>query len=228
MLIVDRLKKSYILPGNQEITVLNINHFQMNNHEKVGLVGPSGSGKSTFLNIIAGIVRPTTGIIFMMNTQIDQLPEAKLDHYRARQVGYVFQNFNLLSGYTALENVLIAMQFGNVISRNERRKKAIELLSQVGLDQRLHHKSGQLSNGEQQRVAIARALANRPSLVLADEPTASLDYHNAQQVSALLADACRVNGAALLLCTHDLELANKMDRIVNIRDLSDEYISEVG
>jgi len=222
MLQIDRLTKLYTMEGGQKVRVLNIRHFAMPAGEKTALVGPSGSGKSTLLHLISGILRPTEGTIQLLNRPLDRLREAELDRFRAKHIGYVFQSFNLLPGFTALENVLAAMQFGPALTRKERKARAVELLGQVGLGHRLHHRSGQLSHGEQQRVSIARALANRPALVLADEPTASLDSANAQQVFSLLTDACRDEGAALLLCTHDMELAGKLDRMVHIRDLSGE------
>ncbi|MFM1651671.1 ABC transporter ATP-binding protein [Brevibacillus sp. B_LB10_24] len=220
MLEIANLTKSYQLPGKEQIHVLNIARFHMNAQERVALVGPSGSGKSTLLNIIAGILRPTSGQIHLLDQQLERLPEAKLDRFRARHIGYVFQSFHLLPGYTVVENVLTAMRFGKTIPPKEQRQRAVELLSQVGLAHRLYHKPGQLSTGEQQRVSIARALANRPALVLADEPTASLDRDNAAQVFALLMETCRSNNAALLLCSHDLELAGRLDRMIHIRDLS--------
>jgi ABC-type lipoprotein export system ATPase subunit len=222
MLQIDNLVKSYKVEGGQKVTVLDIRHFAMQAGEKATLVGPSGSGKSTLLQMISGILRPTEGRIQLQGLQLDQLGEAELDRFRAQHIGYVFQSFNLLPGFTALENVLVAMRFGSALPRKERRARAIDLLSQVGLGHRLHHRSGQLSHGEQQRVSIARALANRPVLVLADEPTASLDSDNARQVFNLLTEACRDQGAALLLCTHDMELAGQLDRMVHIRDLSGE------
>lgn len=227
MLDLEHVTKSYRLPGNEFVDVLSIESFRMDAGERVALIGPSGSGKSTLLNIIAGIIRPTAGTIRILEQQLDQLPEPELDRFRARHIGYVFQSFNLLPGFTALENVLAAMRFGGIVPRREQKQRASELLAQVGLEHRLHHKPSQLSSGEQQRVSIARALANRPSLVLADEPTASLDVHHASQVFSLLVEVCRANGAALLLCTHDLELAGRLERIVNLRDISDAG-KEVG
>jgi ABC-type lipoprotein export system ATPase subunit len=220
MLHIENLTKSYPLPGKQQVDVLSIAGFHMEAGEKAALVGPSGSGKSTLLHIIAGIVRASSGSVKLLDKQLNGLSEAELDRFRARHIGYVFQSFNLLPSFTAIENVFAAMQFGKAIAHKDQRKRADELLSQVGLAHRLHHKPSQLSSGEQQRVSIARALANRPALVLADEPTASLDAGNAAQVFSLLVDACEQHNAALLLCSHDLELAGRLDRMVNIRELS--------
>ncbi|SFL82106.1 putative ABC transport system ATP-binding protein [Paenibacillus sp. 1_12] len=228
MLLLENVDKSYTIPGRQHVPVLHIPRFQMSSQEKVALVGPSGSGKSTLLHMIAGILRPTSGTIRLLDRQLESLSESELDRFRAKHVGYVFQSFNLLPGFTAMENVLAAMRFGQILPSKKHKERAAEMLDQVGLGHRLHHKSGQLSNGEQQRVSIARALVNQPALVLADEPTASLDYANAEQVAALLNDTCSSHGAALLLCSHDLELARTMDRIVHIRDLSQITTGRVG
>lgn len=228
MLLIEQLTKSYPLPGNRQVDVLNIPLLRLAAGEKAALVGPSGSGKSTLLLLIAGIARPSGGSIRVNGTQLELLGEAALDRFRAQQIGFVFQSFNLLPGFSAQENVLAAMQFGRVIPPAERRARAARLLTQVGLGHRLHHKPGQLSSGEQQRVAIARALANRPTLVLADEPTASLDRANTEHVFALLSDVCREHGAGLLLSTHDPELAGRLERIIHLRDMSAAEAKEVG
>lgn len=220
MLRLKQVTKSYPMDGNRLIDIVHIPYFAMEAGEKTALVGPSGSGKSTLLHMIAGIVRPTGGTIRLLGEALEEMGEAALDRFRARHIGYVYQNFNLLPGFSALENVLAAMQFGGCIPARERRERAETLLAQAGLSHRLRHKPGQLSNGEQQRVAIARALANAPKLVLADEPTASLDSGNKEQVFHLLMEACRQQDAALLLCTHDLELAYRLDRVVRMSELS--------
>ncbi|MEI7026373.1 ABC transporter ATP-binding protein [Paenibacillus sp. y28] len=224
MLLLEQVTKSYSLPGKQQVEVLNIRRFAMAAGERTALIGPSGSGKSTLLHIIAGILRPTSGTIRFAEQPLEQLSEAGLDRIRAQNIGYVFQTFNLLPGFTAQENVLAAMRFGRVIPVRQQKQRAKELLEQVGLGHRLSHRPGQLSSGEQQRVAIARALANRPALLLADEPTASLDSGHAEQVFTLLTEACAAAGAGLLLCTHDLELARRLERVVSIRDLSSSAI----
>jgi len=224
MLEIDRLVKSYPQQGGDPLRVLSIRRFAMAAGERTALTGPSGSGKSTLLHLIAGILRPTEGTIRMLGKTLERTGESELDRFRASHIGYVFQSFNLLPAFTALENVLVAMRFGTSLSRSDRKGRAIELLTKVGLGNRLHHRPSQLSQGEQQRVSIARALANRPSLVLADEPTASLDLANAMRVFELLTHACEEAGAALLLCTHDLELAGRMDRQVQMRELSEGEI----
>jgi len=221
MLEINNLVKSYPQPGKEPLCVLNVRRFTMAPGERAALTGPSGSGKSTLLHLIAGVLRPTEGTIRLLGQSLEQAGEAELDRYRAKHIGYVFQSFNLLPGLTALENVLAATRFGPAASRAEHKERASGLLARVGLGNRLHHLPNQLSQGEQQRVSIARALANRPSLVLADEPTASLDPANAERVFVLLDKACKEAGAALLLCTHDMELAGRMERHVRMRDLSE-------
>lgn len=217
MLHAQQLRKVYSLPSGEALTVLELEQFEMSAEEKVALIGPSGSGKSTLLNIFSGMIRPTAGTVQLHGTEITKLSEAKMDGFRAKHIGYVFQSFQLVPGFSAIENVILAMQFSNVIPQRERKQRGEELLNLVGLGHRLRHRPDQLSNGEQQRVAIARALANRPSLVLADEPTASLDYDNGQLVLGMLTAICEESGAALLLCTHDLSIAESMDRIVSLK-----------
>ncbi|MFC5652647.1 ABC transporter ATP-binding protein [Paenibacillus solisilvae] len=218
MLIIKQLVKSYSA-DQQAITVLDLPHLAIDPKQKVALVGPSGCGKSTLLNIIAGIVRPTSGEVNVLGTDILGLSETKMDTYRARNIGYVFQNFNLLPGFTALENILIAMRFAATIPAGNRKKRAIELLERAGLHHRLHINASRLSQGEQQRVAIARAIANKPSIVLADEPTANLDRHNAAMAVSMLKEMCRTQQTTLIVSTHDMELAGQMDAIVNLREM---------
>ncbi|MCI3919076.1 ABC transporter ATP-binding protein [Paenibacillus sp. TRM 82003] len=196
----------------------------------MSLTGPSGSGKSTLLHIIAGIVRPTSGEVEMLGRKVTSLNERQADAFRASHIGYVFQSFHLLPGYSALENVRIGMQFAGAVPKSERARRAAALLERVGLSKRMHNRPHQLSNGEQQRVAIARALANRPSLVLADEPTASLDAEHGAKVIELLFDICDENRAALLLCTHDADIAAMTSRSVRLRGgvLQQASIREVG
>ena len=164
------------------------------------LRGESGSGKTTLLHLIAGILAADGGSIEIDGVDIVGLPESRRDRVRAAKIGVIFQAFNLLQGYTVLENVFLGMSFG---PEGADRERARRLLGRVGLADRLQHFPRQLSTGQQQRVAVARALANRPRLVLADEPTGNLDGRNADQALALIADACREAQAALLLVSHD-------------------------
>lgn len=216
MLTVQNVHKAYALPGREPVTVLRLDSLTIAPGERVALVGPSGSGKSTLLNIIAGIVKPGSGCITLLDTDVTKLAGHRMDLFRARHIGYVFQSFNLLPGFSALENLQLAMKFAGKIPVRQRKDRAKELLDSVALGHRLHHKPHQLSNGEQQRVSIARALINEPELVLADEPTASLDYDNAQGIASLMTDICEARNTALLFCTHDLTMADRMERRVTL------------
>ncbi len=214
-------------PGRDTGKLLEVLHIQsltVHEKERIALIGPSGSGKSTLLNIIAGIIRPTTGSLRLYGEELTDLDEKQWDRLRTESIGYIFQNFYLLPGFSALENVLIAMQFAGILRGKAREERAKELLMRVGLEGRMHHKPHQLSNGEQQRVAIARALANQPKLVLADEPTANLDAANALAIIQLLSEICSEQGAALILSTHDVQLVPYMDRTVQLE--GGRYIEE--
>jgi ABC-type lipoprotein export system ATPase subunit len=173
------VRKSFAMPGGETVAVLDIEAFAVADGEHCALEGQSGSGKSTLLHVISGIMRPDAGRVLVDAIDLFQLDEARRDRVRADKLGLVFQQFNLLPGFTALENVLVAMTFG---SGRPDRARATALLGAVGLSHRLHHKPAELSIGQQQRVAVARALANRPRVILADEPTASIDAAHQQQV----------------------------------------------
>jgi putative ABC transport system ATP-binding protein len=175
------------------------------------LSGESGCGKTTFLNLIAGILQPDSGHLRLAGRDLATLPEPQRDRLRATTIGYIFQTFNLLPAYTCLENVLLGMAFGPGADPAFARA----LLERVGLESRLHHHPHQLSAGQQQRVAVARAMANRPKLVLADEPTGNLDHRNVRESLGLIREACRGSGAALLLVSHDREV---LDQFETVRD----------
>ncbi len=211
------VRKTYREPDGTPLPILNIPRFQMLPAEQVVLMGRSGSGKSTLLHIIAGIARPDAGKVIVDGTDITRLSEAGRDLFRARKIGYVFQTFNLLQGFSALENVLLGMSFGG--GRPDR-DRAAELLRRVGLAERMHHLPSALSVGEQQRVAVARALANRPRLLLADEPTASVDTHHQQQIIDLLRTTCQEEKVALLLVTHSPEVAEQFERIEDLEEIN--------
>ncbi len=200
MLLVADLTKSFVTPEGGRAEIVRVGRFKLAAGEQRALRGESGSGKTTFLNLIAGILAADGGRVELDGTDMAALPEAKRDRLRADKIGYIFQTFNLLQGYTVLENVLLGMSFG---PRGVDRARAVELLRRVGLEHRLGHFPRQLSTGQQQRVAVARALANRPKLVLADEPTGNLDRTSAREALALIREVCRENGAALLLVSHD-------------------------
>ncbi|MCX6931761.1 MAG: ABC transporter ATP-binding protein [Verrucomicrobia bacterium] len=200
MLSVADLTKSFVSPEGGRAEIVRVGRFELAAGEQRALRGESGSGKTTFLNLIAGILAADGGRVELDGIDLAALPEAKRDRLRADKIGYIFQTFNLLQGYTVLENVLLGMSFG---PRGVDRVHAVELLRRVGLEYRLGHFPRQLSTGQQQRVAVARALANRPKLVLADEPTGNLDRTSAREALALIREVCRENGAALLLVSHD-------------------------
>jgi putative ABC transport system ATP-binding protein len=185
--------------------------------EFVALVGPSGSGKSTVLNLIGGLDRPTSGQVWINDTELSASNERTLTRHRRQHVGFVFQTFNLLPRLTAEENVALPLMFSGV-PQKERRARARVLLDSVGLGQRLNHRPTQLSGGEQQRVAIARALVGEPALLLADEPTGNLDTVIGAEIMALLKELNAERGLTLLVVTHDPEVAAFADRVVKLRD----------
>ena len=220
--ILSKLVKRYVAPDGSALTVVDIDEFQLSGGEQVALIGTSGSGKTTLLHLIAGILAPDAGqIVFEAAgkppVDLARLSEAQRDVFRGRYIGYVFQTHHLLPGFTALENVLLGMSF---TGRRPDRSWARHLLEEVGLSDRLHYKPEKLSVGQQQRVAVARALANRPSLVLADEPTGALDSRNAQHVLELIRGLCREIEASLLMVSHDLNIAQQLPRVVSLADLN--------
>lgn len=199
LLQVCNLKKAYRTPEGGTVCVVDIPRFDLESRQQVALSGESGSGKTTFLNLIAGIVTPDEGTICVAGAELTAMTQSSRDRLRAEQCGYIFQTFNLLEGFTALQNVLLGMTFG----RKQDRAFGEDLLRRMGLSNRLHYYPRQLSTGQQQRVAVARALANRPRLVLADEPTGNLDRRNAMEALNLIRTVCRENDASLLLVSHD-------------------------
>lgn len=214
---LENVRKSFALPGGERVDVLDVPGFVLAAGEQAALEGSSGSGKSTLLHVISGIMRPDSGRVEVAGTDITRLPEGRRDRFRADSLGLVFQQFNLLPGFTALENVLVAMSFA---SGRPDRARAAGLLDAVGLAHRLHHKPAELSIGQQQRVAVARALANRPRAVLADEPTASIDTAHKQQVVDLLKDTCHEQGVALLVVTHDPDVARQFPRRLTLEEFN--------
>jgi putative ABC transport system ATP-binding protein len=213
MLHIQGLKKSFPEPGGGRLPVLDVPEFHLGEAEQAVLLGRSGCGKTTLLHVIAGISTPDAGRVIIDDIDIARLGEAERDRVRAEKVGYIFQTFNLLPGFNALENVMLGMTFARG-RKDERRAR--ELLGRVGLGHRLKHRPGTLSVGEQQRVAVARALANKPRLLLADEPTASVDSRHQQAVIDLIRSTCREESVTLFLVTHAAEVAGQFERIEHL------------
>lgn len=221
LLNISKLRKSFYAPDGSFHNVIDLPKFSLEEKTQVALRGESGSGKTTLLNLIAGILKPDSGEIVLSGQNISNLSEPQRDRLRAESIGYIFQTFNLLQGYTALENVLLGMSFGPGVDR----EFALNLLNRVGLSEKLKHYPRQLSTGQQQRVAVARALANRPKLVLADEPTGNLDHQNSRHALKLIRDVCCENGAALLLVSHDREVLAQFEIVFDLEKINRAAIS---
>jgi ABC-type lipoprotein export system ATPase subunit len=217
MLQLRNVKKSYLEPDGGRLPILDIPKFDVADAEQMVLVGKSGCGKTTLLHTIAGITRADVGEIKIDGIDIANLSEAGVDKVRAAKIGYVFQTFNLLPGFTAYENVLLGMTFAR--GRKDP-ARARQLLDRVGLSHRATHRPAALSVGEQQRVAVARALANRPSLLLADEPTANIDPRNQQKIVDLIRETCREEGVSLIIVTHSLDVTGQFDRVDRLEEIN--------
>ena len=216
LLRVNQLKKSFTNDDGEKCDIIDIESFVLEEAEICGLSGESGSGKTTFLHLLAGILNPDSGSIEFMGVDTGLLSSSERDNLRADKIGYIFQSFNLLQGFTALENLEIAMSF----SSSSEREYALELLDKVGLSNRLEYYPHQLSIGQQQRVALARALVNKPKIVLADEPTGNLDSLNAAKVFELLCNLCTDYKSALLMVTHDQVVLESFEKKVDLRNLN--------
>jgi ABC-type lipoprotein export system ATPase subunit len=220
MLELVNISKSYESPGtNGSVQVLRDITLDVHGGESVAIVGPSGSGKSTLLNIIGALDRPSTGKIVFDGQDIVQLDDDALSEIRSRKIGFVFQLHHLLSQCTVLENVLVptlAVKDGS--ARGEARDRAIDLLENVGLKDHLNHRPGELSGGQRQRVAVVRALINKPSLLLADEPTGSLDKASSENIVELLVDLNLQERVTLIVVTHSMHLAECMGRTLQLAD----------
>ena len=216
ILEIKKLLKRYASPEGGTNEIVNIESFSLEEGEQTALAGESGSGKTTFLNLIAGILRADEGSIMLAGQDMEKLEEGTRDLLRARTLGYIFQTFNLLQGYTAVENVMLGMMFGPGADRSA----AESLLERVGLKKRINYYPRQMSVGQQQRVAVARALANHPRLVLADEPTGHLDHKRAMESLNLIKDICKEKGAALLLVSHDRDVLNSFKSVKNLSDIN--------
>jgi ABC-type lipoprotein export system ATPase subunit len=200
-------------------------HFHAPVGSHVALWGPSGCGKSTMLNLMTGLLRADSGRIVVDGQEIHDFSEAQLDHFRGERIGFVFQTFNLLAPFTALQNVLLAMRFSDTIPGKEWKPRAKWLLERVGLGHRLHSKPETLSVGERQRVALARALANKPKIIVADEPTGSLDPKNSEAIMELLLEICREQQVTMLLVTHERVLADRLPQVFDCHGLIEEVAS---
>lgn len=216
LLKITGLKKSFATPDGVMQVVIKVPEFTLEERAQVALRGESGFGKTTLLHLIAGILKADEGSIELAGQEVSALDEASRDRLRASSLGYIFQTFNLLPAFTCLENVLLGMSFGPGADRGF----AEALLKRVGLGERLHHRPRQLSTGQQQRVAVARALANRPKLVLADEPTGNLDAVNARAALKLIREACAENGAALLLVSHDAGVLAQFETVLDLATIN--------
>ena len=210
------LKRLYTV-GGEDVKALDGVDLEIGRGEYVSLVGPSGSGKTTLFNMIGGLDRPTGGSVHIDGVDISRLDAYELAWLRCRRIGYIFQNFNLITVLTALENVALPTVFAGT-PREEGLKKAGKLLQMVGLGERLNHKPTQLSAGQQQRVAIARALANDPTIILADEPTGNLDLNTGTEIIDILHGLNKNRGLTLVAATHDLKMIKASDRVVWLRD----------
>lgn len=223
VLRIENLTKRYG-KGENEVTAINNINFSVKKGEFVAIVGPSGSGKSTLLHLIGGVDKPTSGKVFIDDMDIYGLKENQLSILRRRKVGFVFQAYNLIPVLTAEENILMPLLLDNKKADKEYLEELLQILD---LKDRRRHLPSQLSGGQQQRVSIGRALANKPSIILADEPTGNLDTKNSKEVLELLKYSSKKYNQTLILITHDLNVASTADRVINIVDgkiFSDEVI----
>ncbi|MBS9426002.1 lipoprotein-releasing ABC transporter ATP-binding protein LolD [Photorhabdus caribbeanensis] len=216
LLLCNNLCKKY-QEGQVLTEVLKNVTFAINQSEMMAIVGSSGSGKSTLLHLLGGLDTPTSGEVLFKGRSLNKMSSGARAELRNHELGFIYQFHHLLPDFNAIENVAMPLLIGGK-NRSQAQKKALEMLAAVGLEKRAHHRPSELSGGERQRVAIARALVNEPSLVLADEPTGNLDLHNADSIFALLGELNRQQGTAFLVVTHDLNLAGRLNRQVEMRD----------
>ena len=221
----ENLTEEYLL-GKVVVPALRGVDLKIKRGEFAVIMGPSGSGKSTLLNLLGGLQKPTGGKVFINGVDLSTLNENQLAIFRRKNVGFVFQAYNLIPTLTAIENVELPMIFYN-IPTNERKKRAEALLASLGLGDRLHHRPSELSGGEQQRVSIARALANNPEIILADEPTGNLDTKTGGKIMEEMVKVNREFGKTIVMVTHDPEVAHLGDRIIHIRDGKIENIENL-
>lgn len=215
ILIMNQITKTYVM-GEEEQVVLNNINLTVNRGDFVAILGPSGSGKSTLMNLIGCLDSPTRGDYFLSNQKVDELDESELAAIRNKEVGFVFQQFQLLPRLSAIQNVELPLVYAGV-GEKERKRRANEMLIRVGLGEKLQNRPNQLSGGQQQRVAIARAMVTEPTILLADEPTGALDQKTGQQIMELFHEIHQ-EGKTIIMITHDIEIAKNAGRIVNILD----------
>lgn len=212
---LDRVVKSYHV-GQNRLTVLKEISLKVKKNEYIAVMGPSGSGKSTMMNILGCLDTADSGVYRINGIEVTQMSEDSLAQVRNREIGFVFQSFNLLSRYTALENVEFPLLYAGV-GRTERRAKATEALERMGLGERMSHLPGELSGGQKQRVAIARALINRPSIILADEPTGNLDSATSMEIMKIFTDLHSI-GQTIIIVTHEESVARFAQRVIKLKD----------
>ncbi len=217
VVVLEDVEKHFRMKGREPVRALNGVTLQIDRGARVAIEGPSGSGKTTLLQIIGALDTPSSGRVVVAGRDLGSLRERELTEYRAETLGFVFQNFCLIPNLSAQENVELAMEARGV-PKKARSRRAADLLRTVEMADRADHRPGRLSAGEQQRVAIARALANRPSLVLADEPTGNLDSETGQVITALLMDLSKEQGATVIIVTHSAEVSKECDIRFVIRD----------
>ena len=217
MLQVSHLTRTFT-SGTDEVQAVNDMDFSVERGEFVSIIGKSGSGKSTLLSMLGALDKPTGGTIKVDGEDIASMSDAKLIRYRCHKIGFVFQSYNLIPNLTAIENVMLPMEFAGR-DKEAREKRATELLEQVGIEpDQMERKPGKLSGGQQQRVSIARALANKPSVILADEPTGNLDEQTGKMVFDLLHTLAKQEKTTIIVVTHDLDIAGKTDRTFRLND----------
>ena len=215
MIKLNNVRKDY-RSGNNITTIVDVDELNISTGEKIAIVGASGSGKTTLLNLLSGLVVADQGQIVIDGQDIAALSESMRDRFRANNIGYLFQNFHLLDGYSALENVELGMLFASGAVKSQR---AAEQLTRLGLGERLHHQPSELSIGQQARVALARATVNNPKIILADEPTGALDSESAREALDLLFEQSASHNSTLICVTHDKSVAANFDRILDMGQL---------
>ena len=212
---VKNLKKQYQI-GSQKVSALKGINFEINKGEFISIMGPSGSGKTTLMNIIGCLDTPTSGEYFLDNQMVAKFDDSRLAEIRNKKIGFVFQSFNLLSRNIALNNVMLPLSYAG-FSKTEAKKKALDALEMVGLQDRVDHKPSELSGGQQQRVAIARALVNNPNIVFADEPTGNLDSKTGDEIMSLFR-TLNNSGQTIIIITHEKLVSDQTNRVITIRD----------